>query len=64
MKEKVKENIMVSNTTNDLENALTATSTTATPQLATETKFMQQYRIAAAVHGGGDIVAIRAEGEP
>ncbi|MFX1765670.1 hypothetical protein PWP93_24365 [Paraburkholderia sp. A1RI-2L] len=31
----------------------------ASPRLETETKFMQQYRIAAAVHGGGDIVAIR-----
>jgi hypothetical protein len=27
--------------------------------LNTETKFMQQYRIAAAAHGGGDIVALR-----
>ena len=29
------------------------------PYLQTETKFMQQYRIAAATHGGGDIVALR-----
>lgn len=29
------------------------------PYLSTETKLMQQYRIAAAVHGGGDICAIR-----
>lgn len=32
---------------------------TAAPRLETETKFMQQYRIAAAAHGGGDIVAVR-----
>ncbi|RXV68592.1 hypothetical protein D1006_25910 [Burkholderia stabilis] len=31
----------------------------SSPRLETETKFMQQYRIAAAVHGGGDIVAVR-----
>lgn len=35
------------------------TAPSGSPQLATETKFMQQYRIAAAVHGGGDITAIR-----
>ncbi|MBK8256444.1 MAG: hypothetical protein IPK82_27720 [Polyangiaceae bacterium] len=29
------------------------------PQLITETKLMQQYRIGAAVHGGGDLAAIR-----
>lgn len=30
-----------------------------TPELRTETKFMQAYRIAAAAHGGGDIVSVR-----
>ena len=29
------------------------------PSLLTETKFMQQYRIAAAAHGGGDVAAVR-----
>lgn len=32
---------------------------TSGPQLVTETKFMQQYRIGAAVHGGGDITALQ-----
>ncbi|MEZ4361862.1 MAG: hypothetical protein R3B48_16855 [Kofleriaceae bacterium] len=30
----------------------------ATPRLVTETKLMQQYRIGAAVHGGGDLAAM------
>lgn len=34
------------------------------PQLVTETKFMQQYRVGAAVHGGGQILAVRnADGD-
>jgi hypothetical protein len=36
----------------------TSTAQSSGPQLVTETKLMQQYRIAAAVHGGGDITAI------
>jgi hypothetical protein len=34
-------------------------NTAAGPQLVTETKFMQQYRIASAAHGGGDIASVR-----
>jgi hypothetical protein len=43
----------------DLATHATAAAGQGTPQLTTETKFMQQYRIAAAAHGGGDIVALR-----
>lgn len=37
----------------------TRAAQTSGPQLVTETKFMQQYRIGAAVHGGGDIAALQ-----
>ena len=38
----------------------TEAAQTAGPQLVTQTKFMQQYRIGAAVHGGGDIAAVKS----